>query len=236
MNVIKTKAPIGIDDLKIYFQDKNTFYHISYEESQLKNDLLLTYLGNIELPCDIFFDSEANVLELVKSYLHFKQIINVPSLEMKTIHLLFQMKGLVENVDKEFIEENYEILEKWAKKLDSLTLFNMWMIDCDEFKEYVEGFPVNDTDSLEGVNFVSLLKHEVFYDFYSLMDESKLEYYPNYFSEYMFKGNNMYHYWSDESNPMFLLTWAIASGELRREEYIQAVKEDSAEQPDVSPH
>jgi hypothetical protein len=234
MNVIKTKAPISIDDLKIYFQDKSTFYNISYEESQLKNDILLTYLGNIELPCDIFFENEENLLELTKSYLHFKQIINVPSLEMKVIDLLFQMKGLIETVNKDFIEENYDILEAWAKKLDSLTLFNMWMIDCPEFKEYVEQFPKNETDSLEGINFVSLLKYDVFYEFYALVDESKLEYYSCYFNDYMFKGNNMYHYWSSESNPMFLLTWAIAAGEFSNEAYIAAVKEDSKEFMNVS--
>lgn len=229
MQIIETTAPISLENLKVYFKDKNTLYLINYEESQLKEEVLLTYIGNIEIPCDIVFKEKSNLLDMVQKYLHFKQIINVPILEMKVIDILFQFKGLIEAVDKEFIDANQQILEVWAKKLDSLTLYNMWMIDSEEFKDYVRSFPTNETDSIEGINFVSLLKHESFYDFYSLMDESKLEYYPAYFNDYMFKGNSIYAYWANESNPMFLLTWSIASGNLDNNEFISALRQDQLE-------
>jgi len=32
----------------------------------------------------------------------------------------------------------------------------------------------------------------------------------------MFKGNNLFSYWANENNPMFLLTWGIASGNIQK--------------------
>ena len=36
MNIIKTAAPIAIEDLKKYFTDKTSFYDINYADSKLK--------------------------------------------------------------------------------------------------------------------------------------------------------------------------------------------------------
>lgn len=226
MQIVETTAPISLNHLKLYFTDKNTKYIIDYENSQLKGELLLTYLGNLELPCDLKIENIESMYDLLTQYLSFKQIISIPCLEDKAIDILFQYKGLIETSDDKFINDNIEIIQSWAKKLDSLTLYNMWIIETDEFKDFVKTHPENDTDSIEGINFVSLLKHQHFYSYYNIMNEANLEYYSTYFNEYMFKGNNLFAYWAHENNPLFLLTWSIASGQMNPDEYISSLRNE----------
>jgi len=213
MKVIDVTAPFSIEDLKLYFEDDQTFYMVDYQNSQLQGTKLLTYLSNLELPCDIGIDSQEDFDHMTKEYLLANFIINVPTLEERVINLLLQMKGIVELTEKNFIDDNVDILTTWTKKLDSLSLYNLYTVESDELKDYVKAFPKDDTKDLTGINFVSLLKHERFYLFYANVIEHHKTYYKSYFNEYMFKGNNLFSYWANVNNPMFLLTSAIATGE-----------------------
>jgi hypothetical protein len=199
MNIVETIAPIAIEDLKKYFEDKETFYVIDYEKSVLKGKQLLTYLGNLDIPCDVKdFDDE-----FVESYLHFDTIVNLPSLEELTISYLMMLK-----MDEEV--PHRDILLNWEKRIDSLTLYNSYTVDHEQniHKDYVKTFPEDDTDSRVGINFISLLKHELFYTLFCTVKEENLTYYSKYFNDYMFKGKNLYHYWAIEQNPLFINTWA----------------------------
>ena len=49
-NVIKTIAPIAIEDLKKYFLDKSITYNIDYTNSKIKGTKLLTYISNLDIP------------------------------------------------------------------------------------------------------------------------------------------------------------------------------------------
>lgn len=227
MNIIKTIAPIPIEDLKKYFLDNNTRYEIDYKNSTLKGSKLLIYLGNLNIPCDISTDADNEFIELLKDYFNSRTLVQVPILEQAALEVLLTSKlGPAEsettltNVQiSKFIEDNQDIIKQWTCILDSLTLFNMQMVEVDEFKDFVKGFPENDTDDLTGINFLNLLKHSVFYMFYQKLEKANLSNYTKYFNEYMFKGKNLYHYWADENNPLFLLTYGIASGEYTAEDY-----------------
>lgn len=231
MQVIDTIAPISLDHLKIYFTDKNTLFRINYAESELKEEKLFVYLSNLELPCDLVFLSNEEVMSAVKSYLHFSHILSVPILESLAISLILQFKGIIDDSvwPKEFLDENAEILNTWVKKLDSLSLYNLYIIDSDDFKDHVKSFKEDNTSSTEGINFVSLLKNPDFYTFYNIINEDNLTYYSTYFEEYMFKGSNLYNYWANENNPMFMLTWSIVAGELNTKEYFNSIKIDEQE-------
>jgi hypothetical protein len=226
MRIIETKAPLELEQLKEYFTDKNVFYLINYEQSSLQGDMLLTYLSNLEIPCDIVVEQTDNCMSLLKDYLNFKQIVSIPFLEHKTIDVLFQTKGFYKGDDEQFIEENKEIIEKWIEKLDSLSLFNMWVVNDNSFKEFAENFPEDSSNDITGINFVSLLKHEHFYSYYNEVNEAHLKFFSAYFEDYMFKGNNLYSYWANENNPMFLLNWAISSGNLDVNAYNEAIAKD----------
>jgi len=231
MQVIETIAPISLDHLKVYFTDKETLFKINYADSELKEDKLFVYLSNLELPCDLVFSSDEEVMAAVKSYLHFSHILSVPILENLTISLLLQFKGIGEDKiwPEEFLNENSAILNSWVQKLESLTLYNLYTVDLEDLKDYVKTFKEDNTSSTEGINFVSLLKNPNFYMFYNSIDENNLTYYSTYFEEYMFKGSNLYSYWANENNPMFMLTWSIVSGELNYKEYFESIKNDEQE-------
>jgi len=164
--IIETKAPIAIDDLKKHFTDKDVSFLIDYKASDLKGEKLLTYLSNLDLPCDL---KNADY-DLLKDYFHTSSLLKCNALEEMTIEVLHQYKNVdVNRYDgkaSKFVSENLEIVEKWVKKLDSLSLYNMYIVEDDKFKEYVETHPKDDTNDLAGVNFVSILHNTRFFQYY----------------------------------------------------------------------
>ena len=234
MDIIETTAPISIENLKKYFSDKSISYIIDYENSSIKGKKLLTYLSNLDLPIDIIWKETDEYYELLQDYLEFQMILNVESLELKVIDLLLQHKNIIEVQNKDFIENNKKIFEVWESKIDSLTLFNMYIIEHDEFKQFVNSFPIDETESLEGVNFLSLIKHQELYETFQNVDQEKLKFYKNYFNNYMFKGKNLFHYWSNENNPLFLLTYGISENLFSNQDYINAKNKDIEEIKNVS--
>jgi hypothetical protein len=236
MNIVETIAPIAIEDLKKYFVDKSTLYIIDYSKSQIKEQKLLTYLSNLEIPCDMDLSKldASEMYELLKSYMETTMIVNLLSLELLAIDVLKEAKGLNDKeVHKEFISVNKELIDSWISKLDSLTLYNMYSINNDEFQTFAKQFPEDQTRSLDGINFISLLKNVEFYEFYKKIGADKLKFYTNYFNEYMFKGKNLYHYWANQNNPLFLLTYGIAEGLVSSEDYITAKTQDIQELANV---
>ena len=224
--IVETKAPIPIDELKKHFTQKDTSFLIDYKECELKGEKLLTYLSNLDLPCDL-----KNVdYDLMKDYFHSTSIVNCKELEEWAIDILHVYKNvdtsLYHGPHSKFISQNLEIVEKWVKKLDSLSLYNMYIVEKDAFKDYVEGHPKDETNDLEGVNFISILKNTRFFEYYGKVDEKNLTYYPKYFKEYMFRGKNLFEYWAHENNPMFLLTWDTVRG--NHKDYIKAKQKDAS--------
>lgn len=223
MKKVQTPAPISIEDLKLYFEDKETFYNINYTTSSIKGDKLLVYISNLDIPCDIITNSEDETIEILEAYLNSSFLVNLPSLESKVISLLLQHKEIIPVEDIEILDQVKDKLDSWTEKLESLPLFNMYSVNDKTMKGWVVNeHKTDDTQELTGVNFVSLLKHESFYLFYEkFMFEPK--YYSAYFNEYMFKGNNLYSFWANKNNPMFLLTHAIATGQIDLEKYNSAM-------------
>ena len=236
MNIVNTVAPISIDNLKKFFIDKSTFYVIDYKNSTIKGTKLLTYLSNLDIPCDINFDgcTKEECYDMIKDYMHASMIVNIKSLELTVISLLMQLKGIIKKYDEDFLNSNIDIMKHWVTRIDSLTLYNMLIIGDEEFKEFIEAHESNDTDSLVGVNFVSLIKHPEMYELYQTIDQSAVINYTKYFNEYMFKGKNLYSYWANENNPMFLLTFSIASGNLSADEYNKAKSQTIEELENVA--
>ena len=214
MEVIETIAPISIEDLKKYFVNQDTKYIIDYKNSKLQGIKLLTYLSNLDVPCDLKIEENSDeFFNLIKDYLSCPFLVNVHTIEVAVIGILLAHKGLIKvpEYDK-FIEENQNVLNEWQGILDSCTIYNMYMISHETFKEFVESYPVAEKTDTNGINFVSLLKHEDFYLYYNSIDQSKLKFYPNFFNDYIFKGKNLFAFWAVKENPMFVLTHGITSG------------------------
>lgn len=231
--MIETIAPIPIEELKKYFTDKSISYVIDYEQSKLKGAKLLTYISNLEMPIDIKMTRE-NRYEMLEEYIKFPMLMNCNSLEILMIDVLLETKGIYSGIHSEFISEHKDVLDKWVNKIESLSLYNMFTINDDKFKEFVDSYPKDDTDELEGINFVSLLKHKQTYKLFNKLDKTKLKNYTTYFNENMFKGNNLFSYWANNNNPMFLLTVSISNGSLDREKYFAAKNKTIQELSNVS--
>lgn len=215
MNIIKTTAPIAIEYLKEFFTDRDgTSFLIDYENSQLQGSKLLIYLSNLDVPCDIDIDIFSDeYLTLLAEYMKTPFILNIDTLEKGAIDVLLKIKGQSDATSYDsFIVKNKEIIENWVDILDSLPLYNLYTINVDEFKQFVSSRPKKDSDITKGINFVSLLKHEEFFDFYQTWNAEKSFFYEQFFNDYMFKGKNLYNFWANENNPMFLLTFGIVEG------------------------
>lgn len=235
MNIIETTAPIKIEELKKYFADKETFYVIDYEASDLKGAKLLTYLSNLDIPSDIKLSKSSPLFnELLLEYLNTPFLVNIPMLEKETIRLLLEYKKVAVFGYADFITANKELLDKWASILDSLILFNTYCVNSDEYKDSIRQMERYDNNYVIGANFVSLLKYEDFYDFYTTIDSKNFKYHEAYFNNYMFKGKNLYNFWANTSNPVFIMTWAATAEEFDSVGFIEAVKKDIEELQSVS--
>lgn len=235
MNIIETTAPIKIEELKKYFADKETFYVIDYEASDLKGAKLLTYLSNLDIPSDIKLSKSSPLFnELLLEYLNTPFLVNIPMLEKEAIRLLLEYKKVSEFGYAEFIAANKDLLDKWASILDSLILFNTYCVNSEEFKDSIRQMERYDNNYVIGANFVSLLKYEDFYDFYTTIDNNNFKYHEAYFNNYMFKGKNLYNFWATTSNPVFIMTWAATADEFDSAGFIDAVKKDIEELQSVS--
>ena len=240
-NVIKTIAPISLDDLKVYFSDKSTRYLIDYKNSKLQEQKILTYLSNLDLNCDIDIEdfNDADNAKLLQTYFGSTTLVNIPTLERAAMGVLFEYKGLIQpGYFANFIQENLELVKSWVQKLDSLVLFNTYTINDEAAKQEVKNYPEDDTDSVQGINWVSLLKNEEFFYFYQILDVSNLRYYSRYFSENMFKGRNLYSFWATEKNPMFLITWGILEEKINSKEWsnlLNRAQQEIKEQQNATP-
>ncbi len=88
---------------------------------------------------------------------------------------------------------------------------------------------VDEDQSLNGINFVSIMKYT---PTYTLLGNAKPEhcvYNPTMFNDYLFKGNNLFHYWAHENNPVFLLQQNIMDGNLTGDEYAKIVEKHETE-------
>lgn len=222
--VITTTAPIAIEYLKEYFADKETTYVIDYAESELKGEKLLVYLGNLDLPADIKFETSEDLEEMVLAYASSTFIVNIKSLEFAMLNLL-----LKNEIGFPLTNELQVLLDHWSVRIKSLLLYNLHTVNLEEFNTFVDAAPKDDTDSLVGVNFVSLLKYEELGQII-VNDDNNLDEcinYTKYFNDYMFKGKNLFSYWANPNNILFLQTWSIGSGERQK---ILAENNELAEQ------
>lgn len=213
--MIETVAPIPLEELKKFFQDKdNVKFLIDYDASSLKGDKFLTYVSNLDVPANIKFDlTQSEHQELLASYMNSPNLIRIEALELAALKVLFQAKGFDDFGLASFVDQNRDIVDAWIGVIESLSVFNMTTLKIDAIEDFTSQFPQED-GTPAGVNFVNLLKHEAAYLLFQTIDRQNLKYYTSYFEKYMFKGANLFSFWANQNNPLFLLTVGIAQGQI----------------------
>lgn len=215
--IVETIVPISIDNLKKYFENKNIKFLIDYDNSNIKDEKFLIYISNLDIPCDIKFDNEnKSHLELVKLYMNTRSLVNLPTLEKEVLEICLEASGFgLDDTRKNFIEENREIVKVWLDILKSMSLYNFYTLsDTEKLKEdYILQHEKRNSEGL-AINFVNLLKYEDCCLLYMRNEYSgtELYYYEDIFNDYMFNGKNLFEYWQNENNNLYMLTWAVTSG------------------------
>jgi hypothetical protein len=232
-NVIETTAPIKFELLKQYFENEDTIYLIDLVESELKGDQLLTYISNLEMPIDIQHkdtpEYKAEMDSLFAAYLESDVLVGIRTMEEVAIGCLYTLKGMLDGIYENHVETHFDSLQLWEKRIDQLLVYNMHCANIPKFNEWIETLPVDEDQSLNGINFVSIMKYT---PTYTLLGNAKPEhcvYNPTMFNDYLFKGNNLFHYWAHENNPVFLLQQNIMDGNLTGDEYAKIVEKHETE-------
>jgi hypothetical protein len=224
LNLIETIVPIPIEDLKKSFVDKSIVYAIDYANSRLKGKAFLAYISNLNVNVRLRLEDGDEKNELISEYLKLPLVVNILELELHVIELLLTMKALVPSneVKAKIIADNSEILDKWMTVLDSLIIYPFQTImdgkgpiDREDFQKALEEYPIDNTDSPVGINFVNLLKHHDFFVYYQRIDLGNVRYFKSYFTENLFKGATLYSYWANVNNTLYLGTIAIVDEALK---------------------
>jgi hypothetical protein len=216
MNYIQTEAPIPIDQIKEYFKDKETFFMVDYEKSKIKNKVLLIYLANLDIPCDIKISenvTKEEKFQLLKDYFESKSVSNIPLLNIASSEVLLKSKQipketffksnlLSEEEYDEFINSNKDLVFKWIHFVDSTMLFLIKTFeDLNEQIKVEENFDVIDDPHYVGLNVVNLLNIPGFLELYfSNKDPLVLNYFKQQFETSMFKGKSLYQYYMVDNN------------------------------------
>lgn len=210
--IIVTTAPIQMDLLKLKFTE-DVHYVIDYEQSKFKGKVLITYLTNLNLSCEIQFGCLETELEMLKEYLALGTLVNLPQMEEVTLNLLLAVQGK-ENIltfdPTEFINENFDVLNRW---LINVNMLPTYALQCHpKLKDMVQQFEEVE-DSLVGINFVNLIKHWQFPVLVSDIDESEWCWNKLFFTEPCFAGKPMFDFYQDKNNPYFVSLLALDSEE-----------------------
>jgi hypothetical protein len=224
MNVVETTAPIGLEDLKKYFNDKTLSYVLDYEQGKLKGSKLLTYISNLDIPIDVKFDPESEEgQQLLKEYMESNTLVSISSVEQAVGYLLLMYRH--STTKTKFMEDNKDLFDHWSMLLDSCTLYNVYTVDDDSIKDWVKSHEEQKFEVVKGINFVHLLKYTSFFDFFKTTEEQNCKYLPEVFNDYIFKGNNLYNYWANDNNPMFLFTQNLfdETSELTPQKFSEAI-------------
>lgn len=202
--VIKTTAPIPVADLKRKFTETVQF-HIDVDESRLKNNALITYLSNLNIDVRLLFKSEDVMFELLKAYMNSTALVSIFDLEDLAINIILCATGkpyLLPADPTTFIQDNFETIELWVKRIDSLPLYAMHCVPAtaDEVLKY----PEDTTESLVGLNFVKLIEHPQFPVACMGIEEEDYNWNKQFFNEYCFAGSNLFTFFESMNNPFFI--------------------------------
>lgn len=227
-------APFDMDAIKTYFADKeNTFFIVDYDNSKIKENQLITYLSNIGIPCDLTnLNNPQDVNNLLVEYLSTMMLVEIPCLIKTAIAAILVNKGFdvggieslltVEDLTK-FNEENAELIQRLETILTSCSVYNMYTINVDEYRNWAESFEHIDDEQYVGVNFVHMFFYEDFYRFYQSTDKSLYRFFDKQFTESMFKGKPLFDYWHNDANMISMLTFAVMNDQFDKQKFESAI-------------
>lgn len=233
--------PLKVDELKDLIEKKDFFYIVDYRNSQLRDAVMLNYISNLDLPCELKIDSTLDYEErtaLLKAYMSSKHIVKVKSLAINLMQILLENRGIdtSEMIEKPllnkeevkaFISANKEIVERWEKFVESTIIFAMFTAkDLDTEVKIKDQVPVIDDPNFIGSNVVNLFSIPSFTEqFFTKPIKHELSFFRPQFEDDMYKGRNLYSFFFCEENEIYNLFSAQIYGGITADMLTDAVKE-----------
>jgi hypothetical protein len=226
----ETTAPLPIEEIKEYFQDKEITFLIDYENSKIAEKIFLTYVSNLDIPVDLKLRKDFpldKTFALLDAYMDVKTISSVPFLNMIMVHVLLRAIGIDtsltiqspyltdEQVDQ-FIETRKEKIGQWVHFLDSALLYMIYSYkDLNEKLKVEESFPKIEDPNYVGLNVVNLLSVPGFMTcYYGSSPTPEMSFFTEQFTKYMFKGKSFFEYFNNEQNIFVPTLLSLVDGKL----------------------
>lgn len=221
-------APLKIEEIKEYFQNKDIVFRIDCSASKIEGEMLLTYISNLDLPCELILNSmeKTKKFELLKNYLTTKSLCESSTLKLLSAQILLENVGvdssflsaqriLTRDEITEFIKENNDVVTSWATFVSSTMIYMLSSIEAiSEEHNFKEQFQVIDDVDYVGFNVVNLFSVTMFIEaFFSVPAQTPIFYFKNQFEKYMFKGKSFYFYFAKPENMLLSILEGLLAGE-----------------------
>lgn len=234
-NIRQVTLPIPAESLREYFGNKDLFFIVNYSQSKLKGDAFLTYLTNLNIPCDVKFDtplSYETYSEALLAYMNQNSIVNTAGLHVMAAEMLLVAKGLPyerspyalpigEEIVRRFIDENKELIDKWLHFLDSTQVFALSAISAlNRHYQPKDRFPNVDDKNYIGRNVAMMYCMPDFIGIYFAIEGAKykMSYFTQQFEQFMFKNDRLAKYFRNRNNLAAVMFENVALGNIKAEE------------------
>lgn len=232
-NYRNVTVPLEISQIKEYFENKQLFFLINYADSKIKGNMFLTYISNLDLPCEILLDktNKEEKFELLKFYMETRNLTISNVLKLASAQVLLELKGFdtteifinpafTREECAEFIQNNPELIQRWNTFISSSFVFLLTSVgELEEQYSFKNTFQTIDDPHYIGSNVVHLYSVPSFLElFFSKPADTEVFYFKPQFEEYMFRGKNLFHYFFCPENTLLLLFNEMLTGEKSVEE------------------
>lgn len=240
-NFRETTVPLKIDHIKEFFENKELFFIVDYKGSNIKGNMFLTYLSNLDLPNEINLKDAAleEKFELVKAYMETRNINHSDTLRVTVADLLLTFKKVdctefylepifTPEEKSQFIEKHQELIAKWDTFISSCLVFLIKCFkDLNGLLKTEEVFEIINDPAYIGLNVVKLFDIPHFLEFYySAPLTSNIYYFKPQFEEYMFKGQNLFSYFNTQENTFLHLLAGFFDGRIEVDKFVEYVTSD----------
>ena len=231
-------APLSIDQIKEHFTNKNLLFLIDVSKSQLKDHVLITYLSNLELPCEVNLAhcSKEEIINLMKAYMESKSLVKSMNLKFLAAQIvldsigfdsdsMFQGAILNKEARKEFISSHSQLVDSWAQFVGSSLIFAVSSYPAlEEHYKFKASVPQIDNLDAVGYNIVHLFSVPGFLEaFFSQPMKFKPHYYKAHFEEYIYKGQNFFAYFQNDNNILSMLLESLLLSEKDPQEILKSL-------------
>lgn len=229
VNFRNVSVPLEIEQIKEFFQNKEIFFLVDYTKSKIKGNMFLTYLSNMDLPCEILLDgtSKSEKFELLKLYMETRNLNNSNALKLAVAQLMLEYRGidtaeifsnpsLSKEECREFRDLYPELFQKWHTFIQSSLIFFLTSIkEIEEEYNFKNVFSPIDDPMYLGNNVVQIFSVPSFLELYfSRPIEGELFYFKQQFEEYMFRGKNFFNFFICPQNSLYMTFETLLSGNI----------------------